>query len=119
MPRSVDRWKIDGCHPAEYAAQWGCGNSGEGALFYNASDMDRRTGEVIGNPYWDAEDWERFARAVDSQREGVAAAIRTPAGRERTGWTVEDAANLQRLGEWARYMAGRARSSSPWVAPTM
>ena len=118
MPRTASNWTIDGMHPAEYAAQWGSGNSGPGALFYNASDSDR-WGNVIGNPYWNAKDLRTFAQAARDQGRAVAQAVRTPAGRKRTGWTPKDAANLQRLGEWAEYMAGRARSSLPWLNATV
>lgn len=119
MPRTASNWTIDGMHPAEYAAQWGSGNSGEGALFYNASDQCRRTGEVIGNPYWDADEWRTFARVVRAQGAGVAKAIRTAKGRKATGWSAADVRNLQRLAEWAEYMAGRASSSLPWLSSTM
>lgn len=118
MPRTSSNWTIDGMHPAEYAAQWGSGNSGEGALFYNASDVDR-AGNVIGNPYWNADEWRTFARVVRAQGAGVAKAIRTAKGRKATGWSAAEVANLQRLAEWAEYMAGRARSTSPWVGRTM
>lgn len=118
MPRTSGTWTIDGMHPAEYAAQWGAGNSGEGALFYNASDMDR-AGRVIGNPYWDSNEWRTFAGVVRKQGAGVARAIRSASGRKRTGWSAADVRNLQRLAEWAEYMAGRARSTSPFVSPTM
>lgn len=118
MPSTAGRWKIDGMHPAEYAAQWGAGNSGEEALFYNASDCGRR-GEVIGNPYWDAAEWREFGRVVRKQCAEVFAAIRTQAGRKRTGWTIRDAQNLQRLAEWSEYMAGRVVSSLPWLSSTM
>jgi len=119
MPRTSSAWTIDGTHPAEYAAQWGSGNSGEGALFYNASDMERHSGRVIGNPYWDADEWRTFARVVREQGARVAESIRTPKGRKATGWSAADVRNLQRLAEWAEYMAGRARSTSPWVGRTM
>lgn len=118
MPRTASNWTIDGMHPAEYAAQWGSGNSGEGALFYNASDVDR-AGNVIGNPYWNADEWRTFARVVREQGAGVAKAIRTAKGRKATGWSAAEVANLQRLAEWAEYMAGRASSSLPWLSSTM
>lgn len=118
MPRTSGAWMIDGMHPAEYAAQWGAGNSGEGALFYNASDCDRM-GRVIGNPYWNASEWRTFAGVVRKQGAGVAAAIRSASGRKRTGWSAADVRNLQRLAEWAEYMAGRARSSLPWLRQTV
>ena len=69
MPRTSGAWTIDGTHHAEYAAQWGAGNSGEGALFYNAADVDR-AGNVIGNPYWDSNEWRTFAGVVRKQCAG-------------------------------------------------
>lgn len=112
-------WTIDGLHPAEYAAQWGCGNSGDGALYYNAADVDRRTGETIANPHWSAQDWERFAGVVDAQCAGVASVVDEPHGRRASGWTGRDVQCLAKLADWARYMAGRCRSSLPWLSSTM
>src|SRR4051812_26976052 len=115
MPATWRNWKIGGVHPAEYAARWGDGQTADGALFYNCSDMASREDRVIGNPEWTREDWTEFGAAVERQRVEVAEAIATPEGRERTGWTEQDAADLLRLGEWASYMAHRAGSTHPWV----
>ena len=118
MPRTANTWKIDGLHPAEYAAQWGSGTR-DGMRFYNCSDQCPRTGGVTSNPDWTREDWSAFVQAVKDQGTGVARAIRTAGGRKRTGWTAEDVRNLQRLAEWGNYMAGRAVSTLPWLATTV
>lgn len=114
MPRTVDRWKIDGLHPAEYANLWGSGTR-DGMRFYNCASMNRYTGAVESNPDWDRSDWEALASAARDQSRAVAREVRTAKGRNRTGWTYADCANLDKLADWAVCMANRADSTSPWV----
>lgn len=107
---AVGRWSIDGMHPAEYASLWGYGNHGEGALFYNCADYDRRTGQTIANPHWTADDWKRFAQLCRETAAGVAKCRAA----NPTDFGPNDAPNLQRLAEWGEYMAGRMASANRW-----
>lgn len=104
MPRTANNWKIDGQHPAEYAQHWGSGTR-DGVKFYNCADYDRHSGEVVGNPEWDSDQWSDFARVANQYA--------------RTADSAEDSRNLARLAEWAEYMAGRARSTLPWLNRTV
>lgn len=118
MPRTSSNWTIDGMHPAEYAQQWGCGTR-DGMRFYNCAAQCPRTGGVMSNPDWDSDDWRKLEEVARAQARAVSRAVRSGAERKRTGWTRKDADNLARLADWAVYMAHRAASTSPWVAPTV
>jgi len=87
-------------HPAEYAAFWGDGSSGDGCAYYNVS-RQARPGVVIANPDYKPDQWEAFARIVRADLARVREAITTEEGRTATGWDEEDARNLDRLAQWA------------------
>jgi hypothetical protein len=116
MQRTSAIWAIDGMHPAEYAAQWGYGNHGEGAMFYNCCAQCPVTGGVCSNPDWDREDWLEFEKLARERAAGVSRAVRSGKG---SGWTMDDANNLSRLADWAVYMAHRDSSTSPWLKRTV
>jgi len=97
--------EIAGVHPAEYAAQWGDGSSSNGSLFYNCSHQ-ARPGVVIANPDWTPDDWRRFYKVAHDQAGHVRYMAQTAEGRERTGWSLEDAGNLSLLATWARARIG-------------
>ena len=96
--------EIDGVHPAEYAAQWGDGSTSEGCMFYNVSEH-AGPGRVVARASLTPDEWRAFARVARNQAGAVRFQAQTEEGRERTGWTLEDAGNLARLTDWAKARA--------------
>ncbi len=107
------RMRIDGVPAWEYAAQWGCGNSGDGAMFYNVSDGPDRFGKTTPADLSKAQ-WMKFRDIVVNQRNAVAAKVATATGRKETGWKQRDVDNLDKLAKWVEYHAGTLDTRGNW-----